>query len=102
MTSRVQPAWAIHLQPGSQIPLQDEAARRYLRRGNVPEALLRGGSRPALIAGNITLSHDQLRVAAGGAAERLKEVGVTQGLHGALCAEASAAWSVTCAVPQQL
>src|SRR5438128_1156532 len=95
MTSRVQPAWAIHLQPGSQIPLQDEAARRYLRRGNVPEALLRGGSRPALIAGNITLSHDQLRVAAGGAAERLKEVGVTQALHVALFAENSAAWIVS-------
>src|SRR5436309_13375952 len=95
MTSRVQPAWAIHLQSGSQIPLEDEAARRYLRRGNVPEALLRGGSRPALIAGNITLSHDQLSVAAGGAAERLKKVGVTQGLHVALFAENSAAWIVT-------
>src|SRR5438067_5064571 len=93
---RVQPAWAIHLQPGSQIPLQDEAARRYLRRGSVPEALLRGGSRPALIAGNITLSHDQLRVAASGAAERLKDVGVPQGLHVALFAENSAAWIVTC------
>src|SRR5438093_9991729 len=92
---RVQPAWAIHLQPGSQIPLQDEAARRYLRRGSVPEALLRGGSRPALIAGNITLLHDQLRVAASGAAERLKEVGVTQGLHVALFAENSASWIVT-------
>src|SRR5438094_8405055 len=92
---RVQPAWAIHLQPGSQIPLQYEAARRYLRRGSVPEALLRGGSRPALIAGNITLLHDQLRVAASGAAERLKEVGVTQGLHVALFAENSAAWIVT-------
>src|SRR5438093_10930985 len=92
---RVQPAWAIHLQPGSQIPLQDEAARRYLRRGNVPEALLRGGHRPALIAGNITLSHDQLRAAASGAAARLKEVGVRQGLHVALFAENSAAWIVT-------
>src|SRR5438093_11423242 len=92
---RVQPAWAIHLQPGSQIPLQDEAARRYLRRGNMPEALLRGGSRPALIAGNISLSHDELRAAAGGAAERLKDVGVTQGLHVALFAENSAAWIVS-------
>ena len=81
MTSRVQPAWAIHLQSGSQIPLEDEAARRYLRRGYLAEALLRGGSRPALIAGNITLSHDELRAAASGAAERLKEIGVTQGLH---------------------
>src|SRR5438128_9352517 len=95
MTSRVQPAWAIHLQPASQIPLQDAAARRYLRRGNVPEALLRGGDRPALIAGNITLSHDQLRAAASGAAGRLKDVGVTQGMHVALFAENSAAWIVS-------
>ena len=95
MTSRVQPAWAIHLQPGSQIPLEDEAARRYLRRGYLAEALLRGGSRPALVAGDITLSHDELRAAASGAAERLKEIGVTQGLHVALLAENSASWIVT-------
>src|SRR5438128_9246817 len=95
MTLGVQPAWAIHLQPGSQIPLEDKAARRYLRRGNVPEALLRGGSRPALIAGNIALSHDELRAGASGAAERLKDVGVTQGLHVALFAENSAAWIVS-------
>ena len=69
MTSRVQPAWAIHLQSGSQIPLEDEAARRYLRRGYLAEALLRGGDRPALVAGDITLSHDELRTAASGAAE---------------------------------
>src|SRR5438067_6456914 len=95
MTMRVQPAWAIHLQPGSQIPLEDEAARRYLRRGYLAEALLRAGSRPALIAGDITLSHDELRAAASGAAERLKEIGVTQGLHVALLAENSAAWIVS-------
>src|SRR5438128_3645706 len=95
MTSRVQPAWAIHLQSRSQIPLEDEAARRYLRRGYLAEALLRAGSRPALIAGNITLSHDELRAAASGAAERLKEIGVTQGLHVALLAENSASWIVT-------
>ena len=95
MTSRVQPAWAIHLQSGSQIPLEDEAARRYLRRGYLAEALLRGGSRPALVAGDITLSHDELRAAASGAAERLKEIGVTQGLHVALLAENSASWIVT-------
>src|SRR6266550_2405045 len=95
MTSRVQPAWAIHLQSGSQIPLEDAAARRHLRRGYLAEALLRGGSRPALIADNITLSHDELRAAASGAAERLKEIGVTQGLHVALFAENSAAWIVS-------
>src|SRR5438067_5798014 len=102
MTMRVQPAWAIHLQPGSQIPLEDEAARRYLRRGYLAEPLLRGGSRPALIAGNITLSHDELRAAASGAAGRLKEVGVTQGLHVALFAENSAAWIVSDLGLQQL
>src|SRR5438876_1602522 len=95
MTSRVQPAWAIHLQPGSQIPLEDEAARRYLRRGYLAEALLRGGSRPALVAGDITLSHDELRAAASGAAGQLKDVGVAQGLHVALFAENSAAWIVS-------
>src|SRR5438094_1167594 len=95
MTMPVQPAWAIHLQPGSQIPLADEAARRYLRRGNMPEALLRGGRRPELIAGNSTPSHDELKAAASGAAGRLKDVGVTQGRHVALFAENSAAWIVS-------
>ena len=95
MTMRVQPAWAIHLQPGSQIPLQDEAARTYLRRGYLAEALLQGGVRPALMAGELTLTHDELRAAASGAARRLKEIGVTQGLHVALFAENSAAWIVS-------
>src|SRR5438128_647640 len=95
MTSRVQPAWAIHLQSGSQIPLEDEAARRYLRRGYLAEALLRGGDRPALVAGDTTLSHDELRTAASGAAKQLEQIGVTQGLHVALLAENSAAWIVT-------
>jgi malonyl-CoA/methylmalonyl-CoA synthetase len=95
MTLRVQPAWAIHLQPGSTIPLQDDAARRYLRRGYLAEALLPGGHRPALVAGDITLSHDELRAAASGAAGRLKENGVTRGLHVALFAENSAAWIVS-------
>src|SRR6266550_784983 len=95
MTLRVQPAWGIHLQSGSQIPLQDEAARRYLRRGYLAEALLAGGHRPALVAGDIALSHDELRAAASGAAARLKEIGVRYGLHVALFAENSAAWIVS-------
>src|SRR5438270_9724699 len=94
MTLRVQPAWAVHLQPGSEIPLQDEAARRYLRRGSLPEALLRDGGRPALVAGEMALSHDELRRAAGEAARRLKEIGVTQETHVALFAENSGAWIV--------
>ncbi|HLB77890.1 MAG TPA: AMP-binding protein, partial [Candidatus Dormibacteraeota bacterium] len=92
MTIRVQPAWAIHLSPGSPIPLEQEAARRYLRRGNLPRALLGGGSRPALVAGDIALSHDQLKTVAGAAATRLGQLGVTQGMSVALFAGNSAAW----------
>src|SRR5207244_13410579 len=95
MAMRVKPAWAVHLQPGSQIPPEDEAARRYLRRGNLAEALLPGGGRPALAAGEIALSHDELRTAASGAATRLISVGVTKGTHVALFAENSAAWVVS-------
>src|SRR5438067_10652645 len=94
MTLRMQPAWAVHLQPGSAIPLQDEAARRYLRRGSLPEALLRDGGRPALVAGDMALSYDELRRAAGESARRLKESGVTQEMHVALFAENSGAWIV--------
>ncbi len=94
MTLRVQPAWAVHLQPGSEIPLQDEAARRYLRRGSLPEALLRDGGRPALVAGEMALSHDELRRAAGESARRLKEIGVTRETHVALFAENSGAWII--------
>src|SRR5437764_5991544 len=94
MTLRVQPAWAVHLQPGSEIPLQDEAARRYLRRGSLPEALLRDGGRPALVAGDVALSYDELGRAAGESARRLKEIGVTRETHVALFAENSGAWIV--------
>src|SRR3989440_13038411 len=95
MAMRVKPAWAVHLRPGSQIPPEDEAARRYLRRGNLAEALLPGGRRPALAAGEIALSHDELRTAASGAATRLAAAGVTQGTHVALFAENSGAWIVS-------
>src|SRR3989440_7298194 len=95
MAMRVKPAWAVHLRPGSQIPPEDEPARRYLRRGNLAEALLPGGGRPALVAGEIALSHDELGRAASGAATRLTEGGVTQGSHVALFAENSAAWIVS-------
>jgi malonyl-CoA/methylmalonyl-CoA synthetase len=86
------PAWAIHLRPGSPIPRKDEAARQYLRRGNLPEALLAAGSGPALIAGNRTLSHDELGKAAGVAARRLEQAGVKPGTHVAIFAESSLEW----------
>src|SRR5437660_5839020 len=95
MATGLRPAWAVHLQPGSAIPLQAEAARRYLRRGNLAEALFPGGAGPALVAGDVALTHDELRSAADDAARRLQEAGVTQGTHVALFAENSAAWIVS-------
>src|SRR2546425_5464367 len=96
MATGVRPAWTIHRQEGSQIPPDTEAARRYLRRGNLAEALLRGGPGPALVAGDLALSHDELRAAAGQAASRLQPAGVTtQGTHVAMFAENSGAWIIS-------
>src|SRR5438874_548372 len=95
MATGVRPGWSIHRQVGSQIPRDTEAARRFLRRGNLAEALLRGGSGPALIAGDLALSHDELRAAAGQAASRLQKSGVSQGTHVAMFAENSGAWIIS-------
>src|SRR5438046_642947 len=95
MATGVRPAWAIHRQEGSQIPPETEAARRYLRRGNLAEALLRDGQGPALVAGDLALSHDELRAAAGQAARRLEQASVTQGMHVAMFAENSGAWIIS-------
>src|SRR6266702_67054 len=91
----VRPAWTIHRQQGSQIPPDTEAARRYLRRGNLAESLLPGGPGPALVAGDLAVSHDELRAAAGQAASRLEQAGVTQGTHVAMFAENSGAWIIS-------
>src|SRR6266700_1464237 len=95
MATGVRPAWTIHRQQGSQIPPETEAARRYLRRGNLAEALLRGGPGPALVAGELALSHDELRAAAGQAASRLQQASVTRGTHVAMFAENSGAWIIS-------
>src|SRR6266568_3492467 len=95
MATDVRPAWTIHRQRGSQIPPDTEAARRYLRRGNRAEALLPGGSGPALVAGDLALSHGELRAAAGQAVSRLQQAGVTQGTHVAMFAENSGAWIIS-------
>src|SRR5438067_2808535 len=95
MATGVRPAWTIHRQEGSQIPPDTEAARRYLRRGNLAEALLAGRPGPALPAAGLALSHDELRAAAGQAASRLQQAGVTQGTHVAMFAENSGAWIIS-------
>src|SRR6266550_4539571 len=95
MATGVRPAWTIHRQEGSQIPPETEAARRYLRRGNLAEALLPGGPGPALVAGDLVRSHDELRAAGGQAASRLQQAGVTRGTHVAMFAENSGAWIIS-------
>ena len=95
MATGVRPAWTIHRQQGSQIPPETEAARRYLRRGNLAEVLLPGGPGPALVAGDLALSHDELRAAAGQAVSQLQQAGVTQGTHVAMFAENSGAWIIS-------
>ncbi len=89
------PAWAKHRQPGSEIPLDTQAARRYLRRGHLVEILLHGGSEPALIAGDRQFSHDQLKAEANERAAVLRSNGLEQGTHVALMAENSADWIIT-------
>src|SRR5438132_342529 len=95
MATGVRPAWTIHRQEGSQIPPDTEAARRYLRRGNLAEALLRAGPGPALVAGDVVLSNDELRAAASSAASRLERGGAIQGTHVAMFAENSGAWIIS-------
>ncbi|MDQ6692286.1 MAG: AMP-binding protein, partial [Candidatus Dormibacteraeota bacterium] len=95
MASGLKPAWAIHLRAGSAIPLEDEAARQYLRRGNLPQALLRRGPRLALMAGDLKLSHDELCAAAEAAAGRLRTLGVSRGVAVAMFAENSADWIIS-------
>jgi acyl-CoA synthetase (AMP-forming)/AMP-acid ligase II len=87
--------WAVHLRKDSRIPLENEAARRYLRGGNLPQALLTGGPGPALVAADIALSHDELKAAAETAAGRLSESGVTREMVVVLFADSSASWIVS-------
>src|SRR5438309_11598077 len=87
MATGVRPAWAIHRQEGSQIPPDTEAARRYLRRGNLAEALLRDAQGSAPAVGDLALSHAELRAAAGQAASRPQQAGPTQRRHVATFAQ---------------
>src|SRR5438270_6621981 len=95
MAAGVRPAWTIHRQEGSQQPPDTEAARRYLRRGNLAEALLHAGAGRALVAGDTALSHDDLRAAASASARRLEGLGVKQRMNVAVFAENSGAWIIS-------
>jgi len=71
-----EPAWSIHLRPESRIPRDPDAARRFLRRGDLPGALLGGAGRPALRVGGTSLTHEQLRRRAQSVAAGLHQLGI--------------------------
>lgn len=90
------PPWAIHLRPGSSIPIDTAAARSWLRRGDIPGALLRGGSAPALRCGDDELDHDGLAAGVGAVGAGLASMGAGPGVRVVLHAAASIEWVLAC------
>jgi malonyl-CoA/methylmalonyl-CoA synthetase len=86
------PGWAVHLRPGSDLPEDPEAARRQLRRGDLPGALLRGGGGAALRCGPVELSHDALAAEVEAVAGGLAALGIGDGERVVVHAGASCAW----------
>lgn len=73
-----------------------EEVRSRLRRGNLAVELLRGGTKAALRAGEIQLSHDELRDRVGRVAGGLAANGVREGDRVAIYASNSLDWAVAC------
>jgi malonyl-CoA/methylmalonyl-CoA synthetase len=88
--------WAVHLRPGSDIPADGEAARRHLRRGDLPGALLRGGGGTARRCGGAALSHDRLAAEVEEVAAGLAGLGAGPGERVLMHATASCEWVVAC------
>jgi malonyl-CoA/methylmalonyl-CoA synthetase len=87
-----EPAWHSHRRPDSTLPTDTEACRLALRRGNLPEAFLHGGTGIALIEGEERFTHDQLRERAERIAAGLYELGVRPGTRICLYAANSMHW----------
>ncbi len=92
----MQPRWAVHLRPGSEIPADPEAARRWLRRGHLPDALLHAGGGAALRCGGVELDHSALAAGVEEVAAGLAGLGVGPGDRVLLHAAASCAWVLAC------
>ncbi|HEY2702524.1 MAG TPA: AMP-binding protein [Candidatus Dormibacteraeota bacterium] len=90
------PAWAVHLRPGSEIPAEPEAARRWLRRGSLPGSLLHAGAGAALRCGSVELDHQALAAAVEEVAAGLGGLGVGPGDRVLLHAAASCEWVLAC------
>jgi malonyl-CoA/methylmalonyl-CoA synthetase len=90
------PGWAIHLRPDSTVPDDAQAARRVLRRGTLPEALLGRGARTALRDGSVELAHDRLAAEVEAVAGGLASLGIAPGDRVVVHAAASCAWVIAC------
>jgi malonyl-CoA/methylmalonyl-CoA synthetase len=90
------PAWAVHLRPGSDIPAEPEAARRWLRRGQLPGSLLHPGEGAALRCGGVELDHRGLAAGVEEVAAGLAGLGVGPGDRVLLHAAASCDWVLAC------
>ena len=90
------PGWQVHLRPGSEIPADPEAARRWLRRGDLPAALLRGGGGVALRWAGGEMTHDALATAVDEVAAGLAGLGAGPGERVLLHAAASCEWVLAC------
>ncbi|HEV7465810.1 MAG TPA: AMP-binding protein, partial [Candidatus Dormibacteraeota bacterium] len=90
------PAWAVHLRPGSEIPAELEAARRWLRRGDLPGSLLHPGGGAALRCGGVELDHRGLAAGVEEVAAGLAGSGVGPGDRVLLHAAVSCEWVLAC------
>jgi malonyl-CoA/methylmalonyl-CoA synthetase len=90
------PGWQIHLRPGSEIPDDPDAARTWLRRGDLPSSLLRGGPGVALRWAGGELTRDRLAAAVAEVASGLAGLGAGPGERVLLHAAASGEWVLAC------
>ena len=82
----------MHLRPGSPIPSDYAAARAWMRRGSLAEAMLPGGPGLAVRAGDSELSHEELAAHAAQLAGGLLAEGVRPRDRVALFAARSLQW----------
>jgi len=86
------PPWGCHRRADSTLPDGFDESRALLRRGSLPEVLLRGGAGPALVAGDSVITHGQLRATVGALAGGLLGRGVHANDRVAIFAERRLEW----------
>ncbi len=102
-STEITTSWSAHLAPGSPLTGLDAAQlRARLRYGNLGTELLPGGSGPAVIVGDTTLTHDQLCDRASAIAGGLRDLGLGAGDRIALFAQNSPEWILAYLAIQRL